>query len=472
MRPSDHHSCGIRRAVLASLMLVLLAAVPAAAAGHRHPRPQTTITRGPGNGSAGASSSATFSFRSSRRRSRFRCALDGRRFRACRSPARYRNLVPGRHRFAVRAIAGRRADRSPARVTWTVASAPVAPAPTAAAPAPAPTHALTVSGNQIMRDGQPFHFRGVDRASLEWGANNWGGCGGDGHFTADDFDRIAAWHVNAVRIAVSQADWLGRRCDAAAYAAMVDDAIAKANARGMEAILDLHWTDVGGRAPCDSTCGSGEQPMPDDDSVVFWEQVARRYANRTMVSFGLFNEPHDVSWSCWRDGGCSVQSDTSDPLTGQKVSYTAVGMQRLVDVVRAQGAANLVLVAGLDWAYDLAGVTQGYALVGSNITYDTHVYTAWHSTPQDWNAHFGDLSATHPVTVTEFGSTDCSSDRTAALLDYLKAPGGRAADQIGWTAWSWNSPGECSHPSVLADWSGTPLGGQGQLIHDALASSP
>lgn len=336
---------------------------------------------------------------------------------------------------------------------------------TSAAPPPSATGlpALTVAGNQILAGGLPFAFHGVNRDSLEWGQFNWGGCGGDGHFTDTDFDHMAAWHVTAVRLPLSEAGWLGRRCDPAAYASAVDAAVAKANARGMYAILDLHWSDVQGRAPCDSGCRTGQQPMPDADSIVFWRQVAARFANRPGVIFGLYNEPHGVSWGCWRDGGCSVQS-SAVTNGGVQVAYTAVGMQQLLDAVRAQGANNLVLAAGLDWAYDLSGVGAGYALSGANVAYDTHVYVQWHSTTSDWDQHVGYLTATRPVTATEFGSTDCTTAVDGPLLDYFHAHG------ISWTIWSWNSPGSCSQPSVLADWSGTPLSGQGQLIHDRLAA--
>ena len=326
-----------------------------------------------------------------------------------------------------------------------------------------PPPALTTSGNAILANGEPFTFHGVNRDSLTWGTSNWSGCGGDGHFTAADFDRIAAWKVTAVRLPLSQANWLGRRCDAQSYMQMVDAAVAKANARGMYAILDLHWSDVGGQSPCDANCPSGQQPMPDADSRIFWAQVAQRYANRPGVIFNLYNEPHDVPWSCWRNGGCQLQS-SQFANGGSQVTYTAVGMQELYDIVRATGASNLVLVAGLDWAYDLSGVGAGYALNGTNIAYDTHVYVAWHSTTADWDAHFGDLAATKPVTATEFGSADCSTTYTAPLLDYFQARG------IGWTIWSWNAPGSCEQPSVLASHDGTPLAGQGQLIYDRLAA--
>jgi endoglucanase len=316
----------------------------------------------------------------------------------------------------------------------------------------------------------PFHFYGVNRDTLEWGRYNWGGCGGDGHFTDADFDHIKSWNVSAVRLPLSQAGWLGRRCDAAAYASAVDAAVAKANARGIYAILDLHWSDVGGQAPCDSGCSTGQQPMPDADSLVFWRQVAARYAANPGVIFDLYNEPHGVSWGCWRDGGCSVQSSTNDPSTGKRVTYTVVGMQQLLDAVRAVAPNNLVLAAGLDWAYDLSGVGAGYALSGSGVAYDTHVYTQWHYTTADWDSHFGYLAATYPVTSTEFGSIDCSANVTGPLLDYFQAPGGSSDRRISWTIWSWNVPGDCTQPSVIADWAGTPLGGQGQLIHDRLAA--
>lgn len=329
---------------------------------------------------------------------------------------------------------------------------------------------LTTQGNHIMRLGAPFNFYGVNRDTLEWGQNNWGGCGGDGHFTATDFANIAAWHATAVRIPVSEADWLGRRCGTANYPALVDAAIAAANAQGMYAIVDLHWTDAGGLAPCDQGCFSGQQPMPDSDSVRFWSQVAARYANRPGVIFDLFNEPHDVSWNCWRNGGCNVTASTAPAGSTTPVTYTAVGMQQLLNAVRATGAHNLVLAAGLDWAYDLSGVVNGEALSGSNVAYDSHIYVHWHNTTADWDSHVGVVARSRPVTVTELGSTDCSSDVTATLLHYLQAPMGIAADRISWAVWSWNAPGDCSQPSLLANWQGTPLAGQGALIHDTLAA--
>jgi hypothetical protein len=339
----------------------------------------------------------------------------------------------------------------------------------AAPPAEAATAlpALTTNGAAIMRGGKAFRFHGVNRDSLEWGRSNWGGCGGDGHFADRDFDLIKAWGVTAVRIPLSQAGWLGRSCAAADYARAVDAAIAKANARGMYAIVDLHWSDVKGLSPCDADCPTGQQMMPDADSLVFWRLVAKRYANNPGVVFGLYNEPHDVSWSCWRNGGCTAYASPYASAGGW-TPYTAVGMQQLTDAIRAQGAKNLVLAGGLDWAYDLSGVVGGYALSGTNIAYDTHVYTRWHTTTADWDAHFGVVTGTYPVVSTEWGSNDCTSADSLRLAQYFDAPMGDAAHRMGWTIWSWNNPGSCQQPSVIADWNGTPMPGQGAMIKTLL----
>jgi aryl-phospho-beta-D-glucosidase BglC (GH1 family) len=365
----------------------------------------------------------------------------------------------------------------PARYPWLqtaaswIAVVVVALLSATAAPARAGTLApLSTRGNQIVRLGVPFSFHGVNRDTLEWGNANWGGCGGDGHFTATDFARIAAWHATAVRIPLSEADWLGRRCAGVDYPALVDAVVSAANAQGLYVILDLHWSDANGWAPCDQGCASGQQPMPDADSVRFWTQLAARYANAPGVIFDLYNEPHDVSWACWRSGGCSVTSSTPAAGSSASVSYTAVGMQTLLDAVRRTGATNLVLAAGLDWAYDLSGVVHGYGLSGANVAYDSHIYTRWHSTTADWDSHVGIVAQSQPVTVTELGATDCSTSVTAPLLHYLSAPMGVAADRISWSVWSWNSPGSCSQPSLIADWNGTPLAGQGSLVHSTLAA--
>lgn len=190
-----------------------------------------------------------------------------------------------------------------------------------------------------------------------------------------------------------------------------------------------------------------------------------------------YSVPEESEWACWRDGGCTVYASEQtspkepDPTTGQleawPVPYEAVGMQELYDVVRQEAPDNVVLIGGLDWAYDLSGVGAGYGISGTNIVYDTHVYTQWHNTSADWDAHFEYLTKTHPVSATEFGSIDCSADVTRQLIEYFDAPMGNAQNRMSWTIWSWSSPGECSQPSLLANREGAPLPDQGRLVYES-----
>ena len=109
-----------RLTVTCAAALGLCALAPAAEA---LARPQTRIVSGPANRAiVAAGARVRFAFAASVRRAHFQCSLDGRRLRACRSPVVYRGLHVGHHRFAVRAVDRRgRADRTPARRSFSVA---------------------------------------------------------------------------------------------------------------------------------------------------------------------------------------------------------------------------------------------------------------------------------------------------------------------------------------------------------------
>jgi hypothetical protein len=290
-----------------------------------------------------------------------------------------------------------------------------------------------VNGNTVCTiDGRPHLFHGVDRPSLEWSS------GGEG-LLAVDFQRMAAWQANTVRIALNQDFWLvASPLHDPGYPPLVDQVVRWAEAAGMDVILDLHWSDAGTLGQCLPTSGC-QQKTADRNSVTFWSEVASRYAGDGRVMFELYNEPHDVSWDVWLSGG-----DTGD-------GYEAAGMQQLYDTVRAAGADNLVIIGGLDWAYDLSGVPD-HRVVGYNIAYATHPYGGLGAERRSrfWDIYWGSLTATDAVIVTEFGDTKtCADDYAREVLDYADA------HAAGWTAWAW-FPRGCAFPSLLTDWKATP----------------
>jgi hypothetical protein len=294
-----------------------------------------------------------------------------------------------------------------------------------------------VVGNTIYHEsGTPHRFLGIARPSLEWNPQ--------GEYLGEaDYQLMAGWGANVVRIALNQGFWLqGSVVHDGGYPATIDQQIAWARAAGLDVILDLHWSDRGdlGSVPA-------QQRMADQNSVTFWQQVAARYADDGRVVFELYNEPHDVPWNVWRDGGQSGDG------------FAAVGMQTLYDTVRAAGADNLVIVGGLDYAYDLTEV-PAHEIDGYNVAYASHPYDFSGKTPTAWEADWGFLSATHPIVVTEFGSFDCGSGYASELISY--------ADErdLSWTAWAWY-PGGCDFPALIENWAGDPSAA-GQVVRTAL----
>jgi hypothetical protein len=315
---------------------------------------------------------------------------------------------------------------------------------------------FAVQGRQVVDPaGRPFLVHGVARPSLEWSCTGQALDGGPGIQPSEFAVMRSGWGVNTVRLALSEQYWLSSAVGlevadpCPTYVRTVIAAVSAARAVGLVVILDLHWSDSG-----DPRSKAAQHCAPDQHSVDFWRTVATTFRGDSSVWFELYNEPHDISWQVWRDGGRIACSDGT--------RYDAVGMQQLVDAVRGTGAANIVLAGGLDWAYDLSGVT-GHPLSGRNIAYATHPYV-WKGGAASWDVAFGRLAGTAPVIATEFGRTDCAptAPYDAAFLGYARA------HDVGYTAWAW-WVGGCGFPSLLADAAGHCAAGGCAVERDLLA---
>lgn len=317
---------------------------------------------------------------------------------------------------------------------------------------------LHVVGNRVLDgSGRRVLLHGVNRPSLEWSCTGQRLDGSAG-IPASDFTTMArSWGATTVRLGLSEDKWLSAAegvhvntvdtCPG--YVAAVARTVTDAEAAGLTVILDLHWSDAG-----DASRASSQQCAPDADSTRFWASVATRFAADAKVVFELYNEPHDVSWAVWRDGGV---------VTCAGMSYQAVGMQFLLETVRSTGAANLVLAGALRYAYDLSGVAA-HPLQGFNVAYATHPYEqSAGDNPPGWDAAFGNLSQRVPVVATEIGTLQCGTDAyDGDILRYLRARG------IGYTAWAWWAGG-CRFPSLVSSADGTCTAGGCSVQQDLLA---
>jgi endoglucanase len=312
----------------------------------------------------------------------------------------------------------------------------------------------TVVGNSIENaNGQKVLVQGVDRPSLEWSCSGSSATGSGSGIPASDFTTMRTdWNSNAVRIPLDQDRWLTNAAQyCSTYKANVEAAVNEAEAAGMIVILDLHWSDQGNLA----TTASGQQCMPDQNSVTFWQQMATLYKGDPNVWFELYNEPYppgssqSAQWNTWQNGG----SVTCSALVGgNTATWNTPGMQTLVNTVRATGANNIVIAGGLSYSSNLNSVPS---LTGSNVAYAIHIYrqsagASWSTA--GWDSQFGSTSATKPVIATEFGDQGCDGSQfDPQLLSYFRS------HNVGYTAWAWYA-GSCNFTSIITNAAGACYG--------------
>ena len=296
-----------------------------------------------------------------------------------------------------------------------------------------------VVGNRIVdQDGRPLRLLGVNRPGLEFACSEGWGIA-DGPMDAEGIDRLVAFGGNVVRLPVNAKCWLGSpdvkpELRGEVYRHAVREAVDGISARGLRVIIDLHWSSPTGKQ-------SGQEVMADaEHALPFWTSVGREFRDNPAVLFDLYNEPHHISWSCWRDG-C---------VTGE--GWRAAGMQELVDAVRATGAGQPILVGGNDWANDLSRWREfrPHDPLGQMIA-SAHIYPTLKCADRAcWERTITPVAQEVPVLIGEFGSKDCRQRFARAVMDYADAEG------ISWTAWAWH-PGDCrAFPSLIESWDGEP----------------
>lgn len=325
----------------------------------------------------------------------------------------------------------------------------------------APDLALHVAGNHLVNSaGTPVRLLGVNRSGTEYAcAQGWGIF--DGPSGPASVAAIAAWHANAVRIPLNEDCWLGINGVPAAYSGAnyrnaIVSYVNEVNAAGMEAIVDLHWGAPG------TQLATGQEQMPDaSHAPAFWSSVAGTFARTPGVVFDLFNEPHGVSWSCWRNG-CTLTNGTA-----------VVGMQQLIDTVRAAGATQPVMAEGLNWGGDLSGwLSNEPTDPAHNLVASVHLYNfSQCNTVTCWNSTIAPVAASVPVVTGELGETDCGTGFIDSYMPWADAQG------ISYLAWAWDAGGgwSCSSgPGLLDSYDGTPNAyGAGFQSHlAALAATP
>jgi hypothetical protein len=298
---------------------------------------------------------------------------------------------------------------------------------------------VSESGNQLI-DGNkaPMRLLGVNRSGTEYACvQGWGIF--DGPSDDASIAQIAAWHVNAVRVPLNEDCWLGINGVPAAYAGSnyqnaIVTYVQALNRANIVAILDLHWSAPGTQS------ASGQQVMADaDHSVAFWSSVATTFKTNTATVFDLYNEPHDISWTCWRDG-CSSPG------------WKTAGMQALVDAVRGAGAVQPLMLGGLGYSSDLSQwLTYEPTDPQHRLVASFHLYNFAGCTTQScWDSVIAPIAAQVPVVTGELGENDCAHGFIDPYLTWADAHG------VSYLGWTWDTWDCSSGPALITDYNGTP----------------
>lgn len=308
---------------------------------------------------------------------------------------------------------------------------------------------IGVHGNQLVnKRGEDIRLIGLNRGGFE-APCQFGQGVSEGPTDAASIAVMKSWHINAVRLPLNEACWLGLddldpAYTGAPYRAAVHAYVQGLEEAGLYVILDLQVAAPGEKL------ASNLIPMPDaDHSPAFWASVATEFSGDHSLLFDLFNEPQPgISWECWLNG-CEVESEDVG-------NYQAAGMQQLVDTIRATGARQPLMLGGIDWSNYMSGWIGHmpndpvHALVASYHTYD---FEACYS---DCYATLKRISHKVPVVAGEIGETDCTDNYIQGFMRWADA------HNVSYLAWTWNSGGEwegCTGgPDLIENYEGEPTG--------------
>lgn len=343
---------------------------------------------------------------------------------------------------------------------------------------------IRVDGNRLVTDNGDITLRGVNVPSLGWGMAE--------HLYESAIEMFDSWNANIIRVAVQPKYWNNGSTEekgesaglsAEKYREYVDNLISLAASRGKYVLLDCH-TYV----------------MPVQETYDFWLEMSQRYGNNPTVIFGLLNEPHDIkpqkynektssweadsetnTWEVWRNGGYIS-------MNGEVVK--AYGHQELVEAIRDKGAKNILAAGGQNWAYDISGIANGYALTdcgsgtdmsksGNGIIYDTHIYPS-KGNRDSWDYYIGQVRKIAPVIAGEWGwdgsdstvtgnSTSISSVWMCQLIRWMDdGYGSYDGVPLNYTAWNLHMK---SSPRMITDWDFKPTAFNGAYIKEHLLST-
>jgi hypothetical protein len=320
---------------------------------------------------------------------------------------------------------------------------------------------IAVSANHFVdQNGRTVVLRGANTSGTEYACLKQRSIfDGTQEASPTSIAGMRSWGFNVARVQLNESCWLGIQgvnpsYSGLAYQQAIESYVNALEAAGMYVIIDMHWSSKGG-----GKRAVGQLPMPDEHyAPAFWSSVATAFKSNPAVVFDLFNEPYPNrntdSPAAW---ACDLEGSAGGTCSG--FHFQAAGLQQLVNVVRATGASNVIMIGGPQYAGDLDEWFR-YAPKDplGQLAASIHVYWKNSRSPNYspcyasscWQSVLAPVSASVPVVVGEFGELDCGDTLYPPFLNFADQHG------ISYLGWAW-IVGSCARePSLITDYTGTP----------------
>jgi|GEM_PF-5965821 len=352
----------------------------------------------------------------------------------------------------------------------------------------ATTTGVTVSGNQTLKDGQPFIMRGVNRSGSEYMCRTSASFF-DGPNGTDDSAQIAAmktWGINTVNIPFNEDCWLGINGAAyggTSYQNTMKTYVSQLEANGITPVLALFWTAPG------SQLASGHGTMPDaDHTPTMWQSVANTFKTDPYVVFRIDEEPHpgggdssNAAWDCWKNGDVQYAADGTLTPVSQVAhcseSFKTIGMQSMINIIRGTGATNVIQVPGIAWSnyfrnflnptYKVSDTLNPAQLMAAADIYPIgNGCDSGTCNTSDYDTYLAPIAAAMPLVSGEIGPDVNMASTNMAPVDSLLT----WLDQhnAGYMAWVWDNWGETD--DLISAYPGTVKSPWGTDFKNHLAS--
>ena len=288
---------------------------------------------------------------------------------------------------------------------------------------------LATDGKHIVERDNPERkvtLRGLNVSGWQYSQELWGNTNEE---IAHYIDTICeSWDINIVRIPFNQEFWMDSDSE---YKNKIIHVVDCFKRHHVYVLLDLHWIDYFPRKTVETS------PLPNDQSIEMWKDIAQVFNNDPAVLYDIYNEPtHEASFNEWRNKAIEI-----------------IEAIRTIDIEKK----HLIWVSGNNWGFNLDDFKSN-PLNYENIVYSTHIYPIklnenikiddegnvivrdidWKFTPSkfpNWWRNWPDK----PLFVGEFGPMEDEADSLQRIINYID-PLLNEIDKtaIGWLAWAYN----------------------------------